>query len=228
MLSGVVGIVSGGASGLGAAVVRCMVRNGAKVVVADLGHQKEVFLKLAEAEGIDASARVADGGDTMTWSSPVLAFSETDVTCSDQVSRALDLAETVFGQPVNAAISCAGIVVARKTLSKKRGSSDAPKAHPLDLFSNVMNVNVLGSFNLARLSAERMASREPEGKDGLRGCIINTASVAAFEGQKGQVAYSASKGAVVGMTLPMARELAEYGIRVMTIVRYLGELRVVA
>jgi 3-hydroxyacyl-CoA dehydrogenase/3-hydroxy-2-methylbutyryl-CoA dehydrogenase len=228
MLSGVVGIVSGGASGLGAAVVRCMVRNGAKVVVADLGHQKEVFLKLAEAEGIDASARVADGGNTMTWTSPALAFSETDVTCSDQVSRALDLAESAFGQPVNAAISCAGIVVAKKTLSKKRGSTDAPKAHPLDLFSNVMNVNVLGSFNLARLSAERMASREPEGKDGLRGCIINTASVAAFEGQKGQVAYSASKGAVVGMTLPMARELAEYGIRVMTIVRQLGELRVVA
>jgi 3-hydroxyacyl-CoA dehydrogenase/3-hydroxy-2-methylbutyryl-CoA dehydrogenase len=218
MLSGIVGIVTGGSSGLGAATARCLVRNGARVVVADLAHQKDSFFQMAAAAGID-SGRIMDGSDSTPCDSPVLAFSETDVMSSDQVTRALDLAEKAFGEPVNAAINCAGICPAKMTLSRKRGSTDAPKAHPMELFSRTMEVNVMGTFNVARLAAERMASRDPEGKDGLRGCIINTASIAAFEGQKGQIAYAASKGAVVGMTLPMARDLAQYGIRVMSIVR---------
>jgi 3-hydroxyacyl-CoA dehydrogenase/3-hydroxy-2-methylbutyryl-CoA dehydrogenase len=126
------------------------------------------------------------------------------------VQQALDLAESTFGEPINAAINCAGIAIAKKTLPKKG-------AHPLNDFQKTLQVNLMGSFNVARLAAERMSRRELD-KDGLRGCIINTASIAAFEGQVGQVAYAASKGGVVGMTLPMARELALYKIRVMTIV----------
>lgn len=216
-MNSVVGIVSGGSSGLGAATVRCLLRSGAKVVVADLPRSRESFFRMAESEGIDFS-RIAEGpGGVSAAKSPVLAFAETDVTSQDQVSGALDLAESAFGERVNAAISCAGIGVAKKTLSKKRGSDDPPAAHPLQSFSTVIQVNLLGTFNMASLAASRMALREP-GKDGARGCIVNTASVAAFDGQKGQVAYAASKGGVVGMTLPMARDLAEYGIRVMTIV----------
>jgi 3-hydroxyacyl-CoA dehydrogenase/3-hydroxy-2-methylbutyryl-CoA dehydrogenase len=90
----------------------------------------------------------------------------------------------------------------------------------LEEFSKTLHVNTVGSFNIARLAAERMATRDPIGSDGLRGCIVNTASTAAYEGQMGQVAYAASKGAIVGMTLPLARDLAAYGIRVMTIVCY--------
>jgi 3-hydroxyacyl-CoA dehydrogenase/3-hydroxy-2-methylbutyryl-CoA dehydrogenase len=207
MLSGVVGIVSGGSSGLGKAASLCLVRNGGKVIVADLPHQHDAFLQaFAGDDGINA------------------VFSETDVQDTNQIIQALDLAESTFGEPVNAAISCAGICPAKKTLSSKRSThSDGSTttttvAHPLDTFSKTININVEGTFNLARLAAERMATREPEGIDGLRGCIIHTASIAAYEGQMGQVAYAASKGAVVAMTLPMARDLAQYGIRVMTIV----------
>ena len=142
------------------------------------------------------------------------------------MNNALDVAEAAFGDHVNVAISCAGMCPAKKTISKKRGG-DADdgigvKVHPLDLFSQTMNVNVLGTFNVATLSASRMALRDTEESDGFRGCIINTASIAAFEGQRGQVAYASSKGAVVGMTLPMARDLSAFGIRVMTIVSSLG------
>eukprot|EP00934_Nitzschia_sp_Nitz4_P008626 Nitzschia sp. Nitz4//scaffold66_size103028//89365//90293//NITZ4_004513-RA/size103028-snap-gene-0.147-mRNA-1//-1//CDS//3329556395//8616//frame0 len=216
MLSGTVGIVTGGASGLGAATVRNLLRNGAKVVVADLPHSREGFLKMAEAEGIDSSVIVEGLSGVSSANSPVLAFAEADVTNTEQVSQALDLAEAAFGDHVSAAVSCAGIAIAKKTLSKERGSDDPPVAHPLEGFSKVINVNLAGTFNVARLSAERMALREPD-EDGARGCIINTASVAAYDGQKGQVAYATSKGGVVGMTLPMARELSEFGIRVMTI-----------
>jgi 3-hydroxyacyl-CoA dehydrogenase/3-hydroxy-2-methylbutyryl-CoA dehydrogenase len=218
MLSGIVGIVSGGASGLGAAATRALVRNGGKVVVADLPHQREEFLRMASAAGID-SARIWTDGDGSNQEQTVLAFCGADVTSPDDVADALDLAESAFGSPVNVAVSCAGLCPARKTISQKRGSDDGPKAHPMDLFSQTINVNVMGTFNLARMSAERMASRDPDGDDRLRGCIINTASIAAYDGQRGQVAYASSKGAVVGMTLPMARDLAPYGIRVMTIVR---------
>jgi 3-hydroxyacyl-CoA dehydrogenase/3-hydroxy-2-methylbutyryl-CoA dehydrogenase len=161
---------------------------------------------MAETLGV-----TVDTSTEVTREGPGLAFAETDVTDASMVEAALDLAEQRFGEPVNAAISCAGIASAMRTLSKKG-------AHPLDEFARTIMVNTVGSFNVARLAAERMSRREPEGKDGLRGCIINTASIAAFEGQIGQVAYAASKGGVVGMTLPMARDLAPYGIRVMTLV----------
>jgi 3-hydroxyacyl-CoA dehydrogenase/3-hydroxy-2-methylbutyryl-CoA dehydrogenase len=133
------------------------------------------------------------------------------------------MAESSFGQPINAAISCAGIGVAKKTLSKVRNPQPGGKlfeAHPDSLFSKALEVNVVGTFNVARLAAERMATLpvdQENNPDGLRGCIINTASIAAYEGQIGQVAYASSKGAIVGMTLPMARDLAPHGIRVMTI-----------
>jgi len=217
MLSSVVAIVSGGSSGLGAATVRRLVRSGARVVVADLPSSRENFLKMAESEGV-ASAKIVEGPSSVSGSnSPILAFSETDVTSPHEVSNALDLAESAFGAHVSAAISCAGIGIAKKTLSNKRGSDDPPLAHPLQPFSNVISVNLMGTFNVSSLAAERMAQRAPC-DDGERGCIICTASVAAYDGQRGQVAYSASKGAIVGMTLPMARDLAEHGIRVMTIV----------
>jgi 3-hydroxyacyl-CoA dehydrogenase/3-hydroxy-2-methylbutyryl-CoA dehydrogenase len=229
MLRNVVGIVSGGASGLGAAAAAHIVKNGGKVVVADLPSSKDKFFHMASSNAsIDDPSKIWTNETTNELHCPVLAFSETDVTNSDQISSALDVAEKVFGRTVNAAISCAGIGVAKKTLSKKKPSSsdeDGTKfptfqAHPEDLFIKTLNVNVVGTFNLARLAAERMASSDidDDNPDSLRGCIINTASIAAFEGQIGQVAYSSSKGAIVGMTLPMARDLAPLGIRVMTIV----------
>ena len=112
--------------------------------------------------------------------------------------------------PINALVNCAGIGVATKTLSKKG-------PHPLEEFNRVLNVNAAGSFNMIRLGAEQMATNEPLNASGERGIIINTASVAAYDGQMGQAAYSASKGAIVGMTLPIARDLAKNGIRVCTI-----------
>ena len=112
--------------------------------------------------------------------------------------------------PINALVNCAGIGVAIKTLSKKG-------PHPLEEFNRVLNVNVAGTFNMIRLSAEQMVANEPLNASGERGIIINTASVAAYDGQMGQAAYSASKGAIVGMTLPIARDLAKNGIRVCTI-----------
>jgi 3-hydroxyacyl-CoA dehydrogenase/3-hydroxy-2-methylbutyryl-CoA dehydrogenase len=213
ILSRTVAIVTGGSSGLGAATASFLVRNGGRVLVADLGHQYDSFLQMAETLGVTVNTDTTE----VTREGPGLAFAETDVTDPFMVESALDFAEQRFGEPVNAAISCAGIAIARKTLSKKGA------AHPLDEFAKTIMVNTVGSFNVARLAAERMSRREPEGKDGLRGCIINTASIAAFEGQIGQVAYAASKGGVVGMTLPMARDLAPYGIRVMTLVRNMME-----
>jgi len=204
VLSRTVAIVTGGSSGLGAATARYLAQNGARVLVGDLGHQQETFQRMANESGLPVVA-------TSSHQGPALAFCEMDVTNSNQIEAALDKVEDIYGEPVNAAISCAGIAVAAKTLSKKG-------PHSYEDFMKVLTVNTGGTFNVARLAAERMSRREPEGKDGLRGCIINTASIAAYEGQIGQVAYAASKGGVVGMTLPMARELAPLGIRVMTIV----------
>lgn len=249
MLKHVVGIVSGGSSGLGAAAAKHILRNGGKVVVADLGPSKDAFLKMVSSAGMDFARPLysSDGrtvyardSDVGNHSQPILAFAETDVTIPDQVAAALDLAEDLFGENVNAAISCAGIAPAKKVLSKVRHaqgvgddeSKPSWNVHPVDLFARALDVNVVGTFNVARLSAERMMKRDlrvdtdssgaaDEGDSSasfLRGCIINTASIAAFEGQMGQVAYAASKGAIVGMTLPMARDLAPHGIRVMTIV----------
>jgi len=205
MFQNVVAIVSGGASGLGAATASYLVRHGARVVVADLPQAQEQFLKL------EASTSSDDGSGS-------LKFAKTDVRSEDDVSFALDMVEEEFGEQVNVAVNCAGIATARKTLSQKVNEDGTMnhRLHSLEEFSKTINVNAMGSFNLARLASDRMARRSVD-SDGLRGCIINTASVSAYDGQIGQVAYAASKGAVVGMTLPLARDLAPFGIRVMTV-----------
>jgi 3-hydroxyacyl-CoA dehydrogenase / 3-hydroxy-2-methylbutyryl-CoA dehydrogenase len=205
MLSQTIAIVAGGSSGLGAATAKHLLRLGARVCVADLGSQKDEFVRWAE---VTNTTIVKEG--LFCDTGPAVTFAATDVTNAEQVNSALDHIELVYGEPLNAAINCAGIAVAKKTLSKKG-------THPLDDFTKVVMVNMIGSFNISRLAAERMSTRT-EDTDGLRGCVINTASIAAYEGQIGQVAYAASKGGVVGMTLPMARDLASYGIRVMAIV----------
>ena len=216
----VVAIVSGGASGLGAAACAAIVRHGGRVVVSDLPSQRESFLRLATPAAAalcdDTKSILSNHHRHSAHDGPVMAFAETDVTNEEQVSAALDLAESQFGEPVNVAVSCAGIGIARKTLSRPKDGEAKPRVHPLLDFENTLQVNAIGTFNLGRLAAQRMLARGIDG-DGLRGCIVNTASIAAFEGQSGQVAYSASKSAVVGMTLPMARDLAPHGIRVMTV-----------
>jgi len=218
VLSRTVALVTGGSSGLGAAATKYLLRNGARVVVADVdvSSSRESFVENAPANVIfvetdPETGRRLRGSSAAIDDGPAVTFVVADVTSENQVSRALDAAESCFGEPVNALIGCAGVAVAKKTLSNKTGP------HPLEDFVRVLSVNSVGTFNVARLAAERMSRREAD-DDNLRGCIIHTASIAAYEGQIGQVAYAASKGAVVGMTLPMARELAPYGIRVMTIV----------
>ncbi len=184
----VVALVSGGASGLGAATTRAIVGAGGKVVMLD---------------------RDADKGRALaTELGDAVCFAEADVTDEGSLQTARDWALSEFGT-ITAAVSCAGIAVASKTVGRDG-------AHPLDSFQRSIDINLVGSFNLARLAAEAMQDNAPDA-DGQRGVIIHTASVAAFEGQKGQPAYAASKGGVVGMVLPMARDLAEQGIRVMAI-----------
>ncbi len=181
-------VVTGGASGLGEAAVREIVSNGGKAVILDLQEEKGRELESELGEQV--------------------LFVKTDVNDESSVAVALDQAVEKFGK-VNAAINCAGIAVAEKTMGK-RGP------HSLDSFNKVIQVNLVGTFNVIRLAAEKMAGNEPNDA-GERGVIINTASVAAFDGQIGQAAYSASKGGIVGMTLPIARDLSPLGIRVMTI-----------
>ncbi|MBX9638705.1 MAG: 3-hydroxyacyl-CoA dehydrogenase [Mycobacteriaceae bacterium] len=182
-----VAVVTGGASGLGLATTKRLLDAGAQVVVLDL-------------RGAEAVAALGDRAH----------FAQTDVTDEDGVTKALDLAESLG--PVRINVNCAGIGNAIKTLSK-----DGP--FPLRGFKKVVEVNLIGTFNVLRLAAERIAKTEPVGPETSpeRGVIINTASVAAFDGQIGQAAYSASKGGVVGMTLPIARDLARELIRVVTI-----------
>ncbi|MCG3173565.1 MAG: putative oxidoreductase [Myxococcota bacterium] len=187
-IKGKVAVVSGGASGLGAAAVRAFVKAGGSAVIMDLN--EEAGAALARELGDKA------------------AFIKTDVTSPEQVTAALDLAQSKFGG-LHVAINCAGVGVAARTLSKN-GPMD------LNLFRKVIEINLIGTFNVIRLAADRMAKNAP-GPSDERGVIINTASVAAFDGQIGQAAYSASKGGVVGMTLPIARDLMGNGIRVMTI-----------
>ncbi|MFQ5525307.1 MAG: 3-hydroxyacyl-CoA dehydrogenase [Thermoanaerobaculia bacterium] len=181
-------VVSGGASGLGEATARRLVSEGGRVVIADLNQERGTEL-------------VAELGEDAR-------FSPTDVTQEDSVRAAIALAEETFGS-LNGAVSCAGIGTPGKVLGK-----EGP--HSLELFTKVIHVNLIGTFNVLRLAAEAMARTDSD-DSGERGAIINTASVAAFEGQIGQVAYAASKGGVVGLTLPSARELARSGIRVVTI-----------
>ena len=182
-------IVTGGASGLGFAVAQHLVRQGGKVVLFDVNQDKG---EAAVAELGAANAR----------------FLRTDVT--DEAGVAANVAAArEFMNGLNVAVNCAGILGAGRVLGRE-GSM------PLSQFATTVMVNLIGSFNVAKAAADAMQHNEA-GEDGERGVIVNTASVAAYEGQIGQAAYSASKGGVVGMTLPMARELARFGIRVATI-----------
>lgn len=184
----VVAVVTGGASGLGEATVRKIVAGGGKAVILDRQQER-------------GQALIEELGESVK-------FALTDVSSEADVQAAIQLAIESFGK-VNVAVNCAGIGVAQKVRSK-RG------LHALADFEKVLQVNLTGTFNVIRLVAEAMSENDTD-QDGQRGVIINTASVAAFDGQIGQAAYSASKGGVVGMTLPIARELAEIGVRVMTI-----------
>ena len=187
-LHGISAIVTGGASGLGAATARELAKRGARVVVADISDDKGK----AVADSI--------GG----------AFAHVDVTRTDDIVAATELAKTLG--PVRALVNCAGIGWAQRTVGK--GGYDT--AHDLDAFRRVLEINAIGTFDAIRIVATAMAASDPLA-DGERGAIVNTASVAAFDGQIGQASYSASKGAIVGMTLPIARDLAAIGVRVNTI-----------
>ncbi len=181
-------LVTGGGSGLGAAVARLLAERGAQVVVADIN----------EAAGQSVAGDLGSAA----------RFVRTDVGDEASVAAAIDTALAAFGA-LHGAINCAGIGIAEKLLGKQG-------VHSLQSFQRTLQVNLVGSFNVLRLAAQALARNEPTA-DGERGVIVNTASIAAFEGQIGQVAYSASKGAIVGMTLPAARDLAPLGIRVVTI-----------
>jgi NAD(P)-dependent dehydrogenase (short-subunit alcohol dehydrogenase family) len=181
-------LVSGGASGLGAACVRALAAAGGNVVIADLN--------AAAGEALAAEL----GGRAR--------FAPADVTDEAAVRAAVGLAVSSFGG-LHGAVTCAGIAIAERVLGK-----NGP--HPLGAFAKVVSVNLVGSFNVLRLAAEAMAKNAP-GPDGERGVVVMTASVAAFEGQVGQAAYAASKGGVAALTLPAARELARVGVRVVSI-----------
>ena len=181
-------LVTGGASGLGGATARLLADAGGRVVILDLN-----------AEAGDQMARELGEG---------VRFVEADVTREEDVKAALKVAQERLGG-LQGVVNAAGIGTAEKVLGK-----GGP--HPLALFERTVRINLIGTFNVIRLAAEVMAAGPPS-PSGERGVIVNTASVAAFEGQIGQAAYSASKGGIVGMTLPIARELARSGIRVVTI-----------
>jgi len=182
-------VITGGVSGLGFAVAEKFVAGGGRVALLDVNDDKSAAAVEALGEG---KAR----------------FFKIDVTREDQAEAVIALARDWLGG-LNVAMNCAGILGAGRVLGR-----EAPM--PLERFASTVMVNLVGSFNIAKAAAAVMADNEP-GDDGERGVIINTASVAAFEGQIGQAAYSASKGGVVGMTLPMAREFTRIGVRVMTI-----------
>jgi NAD(P)-dependent dehydrogenase (short-subunit alcohol dehydrogenase family) len=179
-------VITGGASGLGAATARVFLDAGAKVALLD---------------------RDADRGQKAATDMGA-SFHETDVTDDSSVAAALNDAKAAMGK-ITCVVNCAGIGTPGTTLGK-----EGPL--PLAEYQKVININLVGSFNVARLGAEIISQNTPD-DDGARGVIINTASIAAFEGQRGQVAYASSKGGIAGMTLPMARDLARNGIRVMTI-----------
>lgn len=179
-------LITGGGSGLGAATARLFRQSNANIVILDI--DEELGKRTALALGA--------------------AFVKTDVVDEEQVANAMDVALMKYGS-IHGVVNCAGIGIAGKVLGKNG---------PMQLaqFRKVIEVNLIGTFNVIRLAAEVIAKSDP-GADGERGVIINTASVAAFEGQIGQSAYSASKGGIMSMTLPIARELASYGIRVVSI-----------
>ncbi len=181
-------LISGGGSGLGEATAKLLAQSGGNVVIADMN--AETGPRVATEIGAKAK------------------FVTTDVTKEEQVQAAVNTAVDAFGA-LNGAISCAGVGMAMRIISKMG-------PHELDVFKTVIDINLIGTFNVMRLAATVMAQNQPN-EEGERGVLVNTASVAAFDGQIGQAAYSASKAGIVGMTLPVARDLAKLGIRVVTI-----------
>lgn len=181
-----VAVVTGGASGLGLAATRALLEVGARVVILDLPG--------------------SPGEQVATELGPNVRFAAADVRDEEQVAAALDVADALG--PLRVAVNCAGLGNGIRVLGRTG-------VFPLPDFARIVEINLIGTFNVIRLAAERIAKQEPLGEE--RGVIVNTASVAAFDGQIGQAAYSASKAGVVGMTLPIARELATHLIRVVTI-----------
>src|SRR5215217_2326168 len=188
-ISGASAIVTGGASGIGAAAARLLAARGAKVVVADLQEDKGK----AMADEVGGS------------------FCKVDVTKTDEIIEAVEMAKSMG--PVRVLVNSAGIGWAQRTVGKDGTYESAAN---LDAFRRVININLIGSFDCIRIAATAMSTTEPL-EHGERGAIVNIASVAAFDGQTGQASYSASKGGVVGMTLPVARDLAAIGVRVNTV-----------
>ncbi|WP_300640810.1 SDR family NAD(P)-dependent oxidoreductase [Nocardioides sp.] len=188
-ITGSTAIVTGGASGIGAAAARQLAAKGATVVIADLQADKGEALA-EEVKGV---------------------FAQVDVTNTDQVKAAVDAAVAIA--PLRAVVNSAGIGWAQRTIGRD-GEYDS--AHDLEAYKKVIAINLIGTFDMVRLAATAMSRNEPD-EDGCRGAIANLTSVAAFDGQIGQAAYSSSKGGVVGMTLPVARDLSAAGIRLNTI-----------
>ena len=186
-LNGVTALVTGAGSGLGAATAKTLAKRGARVAVVDLN--------------LESAQQTADSIKGLALSA--------DVSSGESVEAALQQAADELGAP-RVVVSCAGIAAASRIVGR-----EGP--HELDLYQKVINVNLVGTFNVLRLAAERMSTLDPVSDSGARGVIVNTASVAAYDGQIGQAAYSSSKGGVVALTLPAARELARFGIRVMTV-----------
>ena len=186
-LNGVTALVTGAGSGMGAATAKALAKRGARVAVVDLN--------------LESAQKTADSIKGLALSA--------DVSSDESVEAALQQVVDELGAP-RVVVSCAGIAVASRIVGR-----EGP--HELDLYQRVINVNLVGTFNVLRLTAERMSTLDPVSDSGARGVIVNTASVAAYDGQIGQAAYSSSKGGVVALTLPAARELARFGIRVMTV-----------
>jgi NAD(P)-dependent dehydrogenase (short-subunit alcohol dehydrogenase family) len=185
-VSGKAAMITGGASGLGAATARALAEAGAKVTIVDLN------------EDLGRQTAETHGG----------IFVKADVSDEAQILEALAQGNAAHG-PVRILVNCAGIAATIKTTGRHG-------AHPLDVYERVLKVNLVGTFNCIRLASTEMAAQEPFDQ-GERGVIVNTASIAAYDGQIGQAAYSASKGGVIGMTLPIARDLAKIGVRICTI-----------
>jgi 3-hydroxyacyl-CoA dehydrogenase / 3-hydroxy-2-methylbutyryl-CoA dehydrogenase len=188
-VAGAVGLVTGGASGLGAGVVRMLAAGGARAMIADL----------PSSPGAQLAAELGEA----------VRFVATDVTVPEQVEAALARTVSAFGR-LDVTVNCAGISTSHRVLA----SDGAP--YPLDVFRRVVDINLVGLFDVVRRSAQHMAANAP-GDDGERGLIVNVSSIAGCEGQVGQAAYTASKGAVLALTLQLARDLARNGIRVMAV-----------
>ena len=188
-IDGTSAIVTGGASGLGEATARALANRGVLVVIADVQDDKGEHM-----------AKEVGG-----------SFAHTDVADTDQVVAAVEAARALG--PLWSLVNCAGVGWAARTIGK---DGQYASAHDLDLYKRVIEINLIGTFNCIRIAATAMSANEPDA-DGCRGAIVNTSSVAAEDGQIGQAAYSSSKGGIVGMTLPVARDLSAVGVRVNTI-----------